>query len=196
MSQNLLISRVFPSLVQTPSHLRTFIIAFMGSLLLAASAKFQIPLYPVKISMQPFCVFFLGCMLGSRVGLASVALYLLEGALGFPVFQGTPDRGIGLAYMVGPTGGYLVGFAVSIFVVGFLAEKGLGKSVRSSLILFVIGALVNDVFGVSWLTALFNFETAKAVWVSYQIPFLLNTALGAVLVPALWSVLEHKKKQD
>ena len=166
--------------------------AFFASLLLALSAKFQIPLYPVKISMQPFTVLFLGAMLGSRLGFAAICLYLLEGVCGLPVFQGTPDRGIGLAYMMGPTGGYLFGFAVSAFLVGKLCERGMGNSIFSAALVFIIGAWTIDLFGVTWLTHLHGFQVAKTAWLSYQVPFILNTLLGALLIPAIKGRVKKK----
>lgn len=162
------------------------ILAFLGSLVLTLSAKIQVPLYPVKISMQSFTVILLGCLYGARLGSATVALYLLEGALGLPVFQGTPDRGLGLPYMVGPTGGYLVGFLAACFTVGYLSEKGWGRSFKTSFFLFLIGALLIDFFGVTWLAYLMGFSVAKATYLSYQYAFLLKTALGTALLPSLW----------
>ena len=89
--------------------MRAVLLAVAGSLLLWASAKISVPFWPVPMTMQPFVVLGLGAAFGWRLGMATVALYLLEGALGLPVFQGTPEKGIGLAYMAGPTGGYLAG---------------------------------------------------------------------------------------
>ncbi|MDH5749223.1 MAG: biotin transporter BioY, partial [Rhodospirillales bacterium] len=93
-------------------------LAVAGSLLLILSAKISIPFWPVPMTMQTFAVLVIGMAYGPRLGLATVLLYLAEGAFGMPVFAGTPEKGIGLAYMMGPTGGYLVGFAVSAFLVG------------------------------------------------------------------------------
>src|SRR6266849_5783408 len=71
----------------------------------------------------------LGMAYGVRLGLATVLLYLAEGAAGLPVFASTPERGIGLAYMLGPTGGYLLGFVLAVALVGYLAERGWDRSV-------------------------------------------------------------------
>ncbi|MBV6651078.1 MAG: biotin transporter BioY, partial [Hoeflea sp.] len=81
------------------------LVAIAGSILLTLSAKISIPFYPVPLTMTTFVVIGLGLALGSRLGSAAVALYLVQGALGLPVFAGTPEKGIGLAYMMGPTGG-------------------------------------------------------------------------------------------
>ena len=94
------------------SRLSTLDIAAIvaGSLLLTASAKIQMPFYPVPMTVQTLVVIGLGLALGPIRGAAAVALYLTQGALGLPVFAGTPEKGIGLAYMMGPTGGYLAGY--------------------------------------------------------------------------------------
>ena len=78
--------------------------------LLILSAKIQVPFWPVPMTMQTLVVVALGLGMGLRLGTAAMLLYLVEGAIGLPVFAGTPERGIGLAYMAGPTGGYLAGF--------------------------------------------------------------------------------------
>jgi biotin transport system substrate-specific component len=102
--------------------------AVAGSILLAISAKISIPFYPVPLTMQTFMVIGLGLALGPRLGMAAVALYLAQGAAGLPVFAGTPEKGIGLAYMMGPTGGYLLGYLIAAFVAGHLAERGMDRS--------------------------------------------------------------------
>jgi biotin transport system substrate-specific component len=91
------------------------LVAVAGSILLTLSAKISIPFYPVPLTMTTFVVIGLGLALGARLGSAAVALYLFQGALGLPVFAGTPEKGIGLAYMMGPTGGYLLGYLVAAY---------------------------------------------------------------------------------
>jgi len=103
---------------------RNLMLAVGGSLLLWASARLQVPFYPVPMTMQTFVVLMIGAAYGWRLGAATVALYLLQGALGMPVFAGTPEKGIGLAYMAGPTGGYLVGYVAAAAVTGALAGRG------------------------------------------------------------------------
>ena len=94
-------------------------IALLGSILLAISSKIKIPFYPVPMTMQTFVVLLIGVCFGWRLGVATISLYILEGIIGLPVFSGTPEKGIGLAYFMGPTMGYLIGF---IFA-GYLAGK-------------------------------------------------------------------------
>ena len=82
----------------------------LGTLLLTISAKIKVPFYPVPMTMQTFVVVLIGIAFGWKLGLATIFAYLFEGAIGLPVFAGTPEKGIGIIYMMGPTGGYLVGF--------------------------------------------------------------------------------------
>jgi len=98
--------------------LKILFISILGTLLLTISAKIKIPFYPVPMTMQTFVVLFLGIALGPKIGLLTVSLYLFEGIFGLPVFAGTPEKGIGFAYFIGPTGGYLVGFLVATYVAG------------------------------------------------------------------------------
>ena len=99
-----------------------------GVCLLTLSAKLQVPFYPVPMTMQTLVVLMIGMACGRVLGTATVAAYLLAGAAGLPVFAGTPERGIGLAYMMGPTGGFLLGFLVSAWLIGALAERGWSNS--------------------------------------------------------------------
>ena len=114
-------------LVRAGSWPRQALLVLAGSVLLWISAKVQVPFWPVPMTLQTLAVLGLAAALGRRLGVAAVVLYLMEGALGLPVFAGTPEKGIGLAYMAGPTGGYLAGFVLAAFIVGTLAERGLTK---------------------------------------------------------------------
>ena len=98
--------------------LKYAIVIFLGSILLAISSKIKIPFYPVPMTMQTFVVIFLGIAFGWKVGVATISLYIIEGIIGLPVFSGTPEKGIGLTYLMGPTGGYLFGFLVATYLAG------------------------------------------------------------------------------
>ena len=104
--------------IEANKIVKIILIAITGTLLLTISAKIKIPFYPVPMTMQTFVVLFLGIVLGPKIGLLTVSLYLFEGIFGLPVFAGTPEKGIGFAYFMGPTGGYLVGFMVATYVAG------------------------------------------------------------------------------
>jgi len=164
--------------------------ALIGSLLLTLSAKIQVPFYPVPMTMQSFMVLCLGAVLGSRLGAATVALYLLEGALGLPVFANTPERGIGLAYMMGPTGGYLIGFVAAAYVVGLLAERGWDRSHVKLFAAMLLGHGIIFLLGFAWMTHLFGIEKAWTAGVAmFSLATLFKTALGAALIPAAWRLV-------
>lgn len=88
-------------------------VALCGAVLITLGAKLQVPFWPVPMTLHTLAVFFLAAAFGPRLGMAAMAAYLVAGAAGLPVFSGTPARGIGLAYMVGPTGGYLAGYLLA-----------------------------------------------------------------------------------
>ena len=94
-------------------------LALVGTLILTLSAKITVPFWPVPATLQTLALFAIAAAYGSRLAVATVILYLIEGAVGLPVFAGTPEKGIGLAYMVGPTGGYLIGFVVAAMACGY-----------------------------------------------------------------------------
>ena len=163
-------------------------LAVAGTLVLWASAKLQVPFYPVPITLQTLVVLGLGMAVGWRLAGATLALYLVEGLLGLPVFAGTPEKGIGLAYMMGPTGGYLLGYLVAAVLVGWLAERGWGRSVVSTVAAMVLGNAVIYALGVAWLGTLMGWDKPVLEWGLY--PFLLGDlfkiGLAAALLPAAW----------
>jgi biotin transport system substrate-specific component len=174
------------------SLVQSAVIAVIGSLALWASAKVQVPLWPVPISMQTFVVLCLGAALGSRLGTATVLLYLAEGAAGLPVFAGTPEKGIGLAYMAGPTGGYLVGFVVAAFVTGKLAERGFDRSVLKLAAAMTLGHALILGLGFAWLSQFVGIDKAWNLGVAqFYWATVVKTALGAVALPAVWSLVRR-----
>ncbi len=121
--------------------------AILGSLILYASAKISVPFWPVPMTLQTGAVVLIGAAYGARLGLATVVLYLFEGASGLPVFT----AGGGLAYMAGPTGGFLVGFAIAAFIVGWLAERGFDRNPLTLFGAMLAGDAVIFLFGFIWL---------------------------------------------
>ena len=98
-------------------------VILFSTFLITLSAKLKVPFYPVPMTMQPFVIVLIGIIFGWRVGGTIVLTYLLQGALGLPVFAGTPEKGIGLSYILGPTFGYILGFLVSVVIAGYLNFK-------------------------------------------------------------------------
>ncbi len=160
-----------------------------GSLLIALAAQFQVvlPFSPVPITGQTFAVLLLGALYGSRRGPATVVTYLALGGLGLPVFAG---GAFGVARLVGPTAGYLVGFVAAAFVVGFLSERGWDRKPWATAVSMLIGNGLIYVAGVLWLS---RFVGWPAVLSTGVLPFLagdaLKIALATVLLPAGWKLI-------
>ena len=136
---------------------KSLLLIILGSILLTISAKIQIPFYPVPMTMQTFVVIFIGIAFGWKLGLATVATYLFEGAIGLPVFAGTPEKGIGIAYMISTTGGYLFGFLVAVFIAGFV---NLEKNIFRNFFLISLAVSTIYLFGLPWLAYLKGWEIA------------------------------------
>lgn len=164
-------------------------LAVAGALALTLSAKAQVPFYPVPMTLQTLVVLVLGASFGLRLSLASVSLYLAEGLAGLPVFAGTPEKGLGLAYIMGPTGGFLIGFLVAAAFIGYCAERGWDKSLLKLFAIMAAGHGLIFVFGFAWLASLIGPQAAFAAGVA---PFfaatLVKTLLATAIVPGLWKL--------
>jgi biotin transport system substrate-specific component len=162
----------------------------VGVCVLTLSAKIQVPFWPVPMTLQTLAVLMLAMGYGARLGAATVVAYLIAGSAGLPVFAGTPERGIGLAYMMGPTGGFLLGFVLAAWLAGMLAERGWDRSFLKCAAAMLIGHVVIFAAGLAWLTALMG--AAKAIDIGL-LPFLaasaVKIALGAALMPLLWRAI-------
>ena len=187
-----IVDRIWPVESQAGHLLRSVCVVLFGTLLLTLSAKVKVPFYPIPMTMQTMVVLMISASCGMRMGLSVVTAYLLEGVVGLPVFAETPERGIGLAYMMGPTGGYLLGFLVAAGVTGFMADRGLARRLPSLLALMVVGHALMFACGFAYLGQLIGFDQA---WLVGVLPFLPSTAvkiaLGASLQKGadLWSRL-------
>ncbi len=162
-----------------------------GSLLLAVSAQFKIPLYPVPVTGQTLVVLLIGMTYGPRLGGITLAAYLFEGALGLPVFAG---GAAGAAVLMGPTAGYLFGFLLAAIAMGYLAERGMGRTVVSTIAAMVIGNCVIYLCGALWLANFIGFGQAIAAG---MLPFLYGDALKLVvaagLMPWAWRAVKSAK---
>lgn len=182
-----LMATVWPVQSRRDEILRGLVFAFAGAALLTLSAKVKVPFYPVPMTMQTMVVLMIALAGGVRLGVATVGLYLLQGAFGFPVFADTPERGIGLAYMMGPTGGYLVGFLAAAFVAGWCGDRGFGRSLMGAIGVMSLGHVVIFAFGYAYLATLIGPAAAFAAGVApFALATVLKVALGAALTPVLW----------
>lgn len=190
--QQVLTERILPR--SRSGWLAEATVILLSALFIAALAQVRIPLQPVPVTGQTFAVLLVGMALGSRRGALAVLAYLAMGAAGLPFFTGAQA---GLAYMAGPTGGYLAGFVAAAGLVGWLAERGWDRSLFKALAAMVIGNLVIYLFGVSWLSTLVGgFAGEKGAIALGLTPFLLGDALkalaAALLLPAAWRFLGER----
>ena len=148
--------------------IKIFLVIFLGSIALTISAKIKIPFYPVPMTMQTFVVMLLGISFGGKVAIATVSLYLLEGIMGLPVFSNSPERGIGLAYFIGPTMGYLLGFLSASYLASLIS-----KDDNQLVILFKLIISVSTIYllGILWLGNVIGWD--KPIFELGVMPFLL-----------------------
>ena len=141
---------------------------FLGSLLLTISAKIKIPFYPVPMTMQTFVVVLMGVTFGWKIGVATISLYLFQGIIGFPVFAGTPEKGLGLIYFIGPTMGYLIGFLFAAFLAGYLNLK---TNIFLIFLKLILSVSIIYILGILWLGHLIGWD--KPLLELGLMPFLL-----------------------
>ena len=150
--------------------------ALIGSIILAISSKIKIPFYPVPMTMQTLVILLIGACFGWRLGVATISLYLFEGIIGLPVFSGTPEKGVGLAYFVGPTMGYLFGFLIAVLLAGFFKFN---TSYLFNFLKLVVAVSTIYLFGMLGLIRVVGFE--KIFLVGAQ-PFLLAELFKILLL--------------
>ena len=154
--------------------------------LTALCSQISIPFFPVPFTLQTFAVLLTAFALGSRRGFLAQIAYLTAGAVGVPVFA---EWHGGIAYAFGPTGGYLLGFAVAAWIVGSLAEKGWDRKVGLSILAMVAGNLVVYAFGAAWLSVYVGVNAAIMTGVA---PFVLGDMIkilaSAAALPAAWKL--------
>lgn len=150
MADALTLSSLRPALAR-PTLATSMLMVIVGSLLLTLSAKVQVPFYPVPMTMQVLVVLLLGAAYGPLLAGATLAAYLLQGAAGLPVFAGAPEKGVGLAYMAGPTGGYLAGFFVAAITVGWMTKRGWDQGLVRIAVAGFMGLVAIYALGLAWL---------------------------------------------
>jgi biotin transport system substrate-specific component len=160
--------------------LQKLVLASMMSALIAVGAFISFPIGPIPIALQSFFVLIAGLLLGRNWGLASVAIYLIAGAVGLPVFAG--GKG-GLGHLFGPSGGYLIGYLGAVFTIGWFSDEAKGK-VLWEIIGLVLGSIVVYASGIPWLKLTLGCSWSKALAIGVY-PFLIGDALkiaAAILV--------------
>jgi biotin transport system substrate-specific component len=160
----------------------------LGVLMLTAAAKIAVPMWPVPVTMGTFAVLTLGAAYGPRLGLTTILAYLAIGALGLDVFAGSSATENGIAYMLGGTGGYLVGYVLATLLLGVAARRGWDRARGRMALALLAGNAVIYLPGLLWLGQLYGWDQPILAWGLW--PFLvgdaLKLALAALLLPAVW----------
>ncbi|MBI2720235.1 MAG: biotin transporter BioY [Rhizobiales bacterium] len=186
---NLLASRLWPE-TGSSGLARQAVLAVLGSIFVALAAQVSVPMIPVPMTLQTLAVLAVGGAYGIRLGAATLALYAIEGAVGLPVFANFSG---GYSVILGPTGGYIVGFILAAALVGYLVEKGWGINGVKLTTAMLLGAAVLYVPGLLWLA---KFTGMGQVLQFGLIPFIpgdiVKAVLAAVAFPAAHSLLDKK----
>jgi len=175
---------------ETVGGFRAFVLIALGTALLALSAKVNLPLPYVPMTLQTLVVLMIGAAYGWRLGSATMIAYLAEGALGLPVFAGPVG---GIAPLVGPTAGYLFGFIAAAFVTGWLAERGFDRRYLTSIAAMSLGLAIVYAGGVAWLTI--ASQPARSIGaalaagvVPFVLPDIFKLIVAAGVMPGLWKI--------
>ena len=170
-----------------------FFIAILSTIVLTISAKIKVPFYPVPMTMQTFVVAAIGIVFGYKLGLTIILIYIIEGLLGFPVFAGTSEKGIGYSYIIGPTFGYLLGFFACVYLSGKFDFK---KNFFYNFTLLVISVSFIYCLGAIWLGYVIGWD--KPIFDLGVKPFLLaelfKILLLVVILPQLLKAKSKIKK--
>ena len=166
--------------ISQTSIIKSLLAIILGSIALTISAKIKIPFYPVPMTMQTFIVLFLGVSFGYKIALATIGLYLLEGVIGLPVFSNSPERGVGLAYFVGPTMGYLIGFFSASFLASYIK---IDDGYLVILLKLILSVSTIYILGVLWLGTLIGWD--KPIIELGVMPFLLAEIFKITLITIL-----------
>ena len=183
--------------------LRRALLVVAGSLFIALAAQIAVPMWPVPVTLQTLAILLVGFAYGSRLGAVTVLAYLAQGFVGLPVF--TPSTLPGLAALIGPTGGFLIGFVGLAWLAGFAAERGLARGVLGTALAAIAASSLLYVPGVLWPMAVASVAGVDAGWAGqglgfyaahFVAPFLIGDVIKAVIaalvVSGAWAALRRK----
>ena len=164
------------------------LLVILGVLIISISAKIQIAFYPIPVTMQTFAVLVIGMAFGRWLGTLTASVYLIAAILGLPVLAGGSEKSADFALLTTPTSGFLIGFIVAAWTVGWLGELGWGKTVRWALCAMIIGTCVILLLGMFWLTLTYSWSGEQVLnsLIGLMPGAILKIALASVLVPFLW----------
>ncbi|MCT4609771.1 MAG: biotin transporter BioY [Pelagimonas sp.] len=190
MNRNVLVE-MFGANEGTALRVKQVALVVFGIVALAVAAKIKVPMWPVPITMGTFAVLTIGAAYGPRLGLATILGYMIVGALGFDVFAGSSAEKFGLEYMMGGTGGYLVGYVLATLALGTLARAGWDRSMPKMAGAMLLGNALIYVPGLIWLGMLYGWDKPILQWglTPFLIGDAIKLALAAVLLPAVWKMV-------
>lgn len=167
------------------------VLVVLGVLVLAIAAKIKIPMWPVPMTMGTFAVLSIGAAYGARLGLLTILGYMLVGAIGFDVFAGSSAEKFGLTYMMGGTGGYLIGYVLATVALGFFASRGWDRSFGKMALAMFIGNAVIYVPGLLWLGTLYGWDKPILQWglTPFLLGDLVKLAIAALVLPTFWKLI-------
>ncbi|QIE42961.1 biotin transporter BioY [Rhodobacteraceae bacterium SC52] len=181
------------AVLPTDSWFAKLALVLAGSFLVAVSARAEVPMFPVPMSLQTLAISLIGLTYGARLAGATLLAYLAQGAVGLPVFAG---GGAGVAYMMGPTGGYLLGFVGMAWLTGLMVERGFGRGLPRLVVAALVPATLLFVPGVAWLWAVTPLDLNGAI-AAGMLPFLLGgvvkSAVAAMIAAGGWQALRSQK---
>ncbi|MEP5151848.1 biotin transporter BioY [Planktotalea sp.] len=166
-----------------------------GILFLAIAAKIKVPMWPVPITMGTFAVLTMGAAYGARLGLVTILGYMIIGALGFDVFAGSSAEKFGLEYMMGGTGGYLVGYVLAVLALGTAARAGWDRSAPKMAGAMLLGNALIYVPGLIWLGMLYGWDKPILQWglTPFLIGDAIKLALAAITLPMTWKLVNRAR---
>ena len=185
---NKVLSELFGATDGTMRLAKQAALVVLGIAILAVAAKIKVPMWPVPITMGTFAVLSIGAAYGARLGLVTIFGYMLIGALGFDVFAGSTAEKFGLEYMMGGTGGYLVGYVLATVLLGALARKGWDRSAPKMAVAMLLGNALIYIPGLIWLGMLYGWDKPILAWglTPFLVGDVVKLVLAAALFPAIW----------
>lgn len=178
-------------------RIKQAVLVLAGILLLAVAAKIKVPVWhsPVPVTLGTFAVLSIGAAYGPRLGLTTIMGYMIVGALGFDVFANSSAEANGLTYMMGGTGGYLLGYVLATLALGFAARRGWDRTVPGMAVAMLLGNALIYIPGLIWLGMLYGWDKPILDWglTPFLIGDAMKLALAALLVPGLWKLIGNAR---
>jgi biotin transport system substrate-specific component len=195
-THNSVLAEVILPLTGQAMRVKQIILVIAGIAALAVAAKIKIPMIPVPMTMGTFAVLSIGAAYGMRLGVVTIIGYMLIGALGFDVFAGSSAETFGITYMMGGTGGYLVGYVLAVLALGYAARQGWDRSIGKMAFAMVLGNVLIYVPGLVWLAVLYGTDAPIFTWglTPFLLGDLVKLALAALLLPSVWGLVGFARK--